>query len=377
VVALTNVEEYGEIPDSFTSAFDASLSRAVFFGSTGVAQAFYLDLQSNTASLINQNFGSKTGVAAVTPDGRYVALGEEFWVVLWDAQLQALVYSNFVFNIFSATNSGATSIAVSLDGNRLAYVTNGVLFGVDRGAKTNLKLASSVSGGRDVLQFSGDSRYLVYVTSEPLARNDTNNANDVYRYDFQAKTNLLISQNGAGVVGNGPSDWPALSPNGRFIAYRSAASNLTSNGAGAYPQIYLYDSLSNLTSLISTSVVTGAGGNNRSLAPVFSGDSTTLVFGTWASDLVTNDFSGSGGIDAVTVAVYPPALVGAIRISPGGFPIVSFPAVAGTAYQVQYKNNLADPSWQPLPGTITTVSNTAAITDSARGPQRFYRVQSN
>jgi hypothetical protein len=327
--------------------------------------------------------------AAMTPDGHFVAFAgltqtvpNLYQVGLWDSHANALVYatvvSSAVSTIIDTMAVSVTSIAVSPDGNRLAYISSNQLSVVDRAAGSNWVVATSVQSYRAGPQFSGDGRYLVYATSAALAANDTNGVNDIYRYDFQSKANVLISQSGlTGAAGNGASDWPTISGNGRFVAYRSVATDLVPGGASAFPQIYLYDSQSNTTTLVSASALAGGGGNNRSLAPIFSADSTTLLFRTWASDLLTNDFSGSGGIDAMTVAVYPPALLGAIQISPSGFPIVSFPAVAGTAYQVQYKNNLADPLWLPLPGTITTGNNTATITDSSKGAQRFYRVQSN
>ena len=123
---------------------------------------------------------------------------------------------------------------------------------MDRAANTTVNLATGVTASRGALQFTGDSRYLVYVTSEPISPNDTNNAYDVYRYDFQAQTNLLISQNASGIVGNGASDWPATSSDGRFVAYRSSASNLVAGVASPYPQIYLFDSKTDGTSLAST-----------------------------------------------------------------------------------------------------------------------------
>jgi hypothetical protein len=144
------------------------------------------------------------------------------------------------------------------------------------------------------------------------------------------------------------------------------------------PQIYLFDRKTGAASLASVSALTGAPANNRSLAPVFSEDSTTLVFQSWASDLFTNDFSGSANIVALTVAVNPPALIGAIQITPSGVPVIAWPASAGTNFQLQYKDNLTDPSWLPVSGGVTITSNTASTTDtSPRQQQRFYRIQSN
>jgi Tol biopolymer transport system component len=353
---------------NYSPMIDASGRHVAYFNnSNGVASLFYTDLQSNVTVEVSQNTGSNVVTSAMTPDGRYVAFAGQ--PELWDSQTGTIAYK--------ATAYSVSNIAVSPDGNRLAYVANRVLYGVDRAGGSNWIIAANAFAPNAKLQFSGDSRYLVYVSTAAITPNDTNSLEDVYRYDFQANTNLLISQSTAGSIANGPSDSPTISWDGRFIAYRSFASNLVAASANGFPQIYLYDNQTGATTLASASAFTGGPGNNRSLAPIFSGDSTTLVFQSWASDLLTNDFGG-GGIYALSVAVSPPALIGAIQISPAGVPVISWPANAGTNLQLQYKDNLTDPSWLPLSGGITIVSNTGSISDSSPNPQqRFYRVHSN
>jgi hypothetical protein len=328
------------------------------------AYLYFRDLQAGTTVPV-----PGTNNPVMTPDGHYVGFGSQ-QVCLWDSHSNVLVYSNSAANV--------TDIALSPDGSRLGYTDGTKVYAVDRAAKSHLLISTNapdLTTGPG-LQFSGNGRYLVYVTAQAIAANDTNNINDIYRWDFLLNTNLLISQNGGAIVGNGPSDQPAISWDGRFVAYRTSASNLVAAGESAYPQIYLYDSQSNVTSLASASALTGGAGNNRSRAPIFSSDSSTLLIQSWASDLSTNDFSGSAGIDAF--AVEPPALVGTIQLGAGGFPVITWPAASGMNYRAQYKDNLTDPIWLPLPGGVTVISNTGSITDSLpNSPQRFYRIQSN
>ena len=46
-------------------------------------------------------------------------------------------------------------------------------------------------------------------------------------------------------------------------------------------------------------------------------------------------------------------------------------------YRVQYKDNLTDPVWLDLPGSIVVVGNQAQTTTSATTSARYYRVIAN
>ena len=144
----------------------------------------------------------------------------------------------------------------------------------------------------------------------------------------------------------------------------------------------MFDRQTSTTTLASVSAYGNYAGNNRSFAPAFSGDSETLMFPSWASDLAAQNFNQSANL--FSLGIYPAIaalpFIGQIIFMPasGQSPVLSWPAVAGKNYQVQYKNNLSDPVWQNLNGSVTVVNNTASATDLAPSPsQRFYRITSN
>ena len=64
-----------------------------------------------------------------------------------------------------------------------------------------------------------------------LTANDTNGTSDVFVRDLQMGTTTLVSVNRFGTgSGNGDSsDAPAISADGRFVAFSSTASDLTAN----------------------------------------------------------------------------------------------------------------------------------------------------
>jgi hypothetical protein len=218
------------------------------------------------------------------------------------------------------------------------------------------------------LQFSADARFLTYAMSSTA--NYRTNSN-VYLYDFNAETNILISQNPTTLQpADGPSDCPVISPDGRFIAYRSAASDLVADSTNGIPQLIVYDQWTGSNALLSTDPTGTISGDNRSLTPVFSGDSRTVVFASWASNLATNDFNHTSDVFAFAF-LYANVTLGA----PGQRPTITWPFVSGHSYQVEYKNNLTDSVWQPVAGTININGNQASMVDpSPADGQRFYRV---
>ncbi|HTQ51177.1 MAG TPA: hypothetical protein VMJ12_10730 [Candidatus Acidoferrales bacterium] len=343
------------------------------FGS-GVTNLFLRDLQSNlTYALTAANSGGVAS-AAMTPDGHYIAFigkltgASSTYLYVWDSYQALLIYTN------TAISQGLVSI--SPNGQRLAYINSGTLSVADLVAPTNNTVVASGSfPNQPELSFSGNEQFLVY--SVAVSGSLTNA--QVYLYDVLAKTNFLVSAN---AVGNGMSDSPVISPDGRFVAYRSFAGNLVPGDSNGVPDILLYDRNNGATTLLSANWSGSASGANRSSNPFFSADGRTLVFQSAAYDLVTNDFNRNGDVFAVNLfaaGMIPVFYVHALPGPPSSpAPTLVWPVLPGKTYQVLYKNNLTDPAWQVLGGDITILGNTAYFTDSnpAAG-QRFYKIVGN
>jgi len=78
-------------------------------------------------------------------------------------------------------------------------------------------------------------------------------------------------------------------------------------------------------------------------------------------------------VSATTQAAVTAAPTGPVAAGQG--PWLSWPFAPDNHYTVQFKNNLADPFWQPLPGNITNLGVKAWLQDAApASPQRIYRV---
>ena len=333
---------------------------------TGIENLFLRDLQLGTNyALTAASFAPAVISAAMTPDGHFVAFIGKIpahppaYLYVWDSLLAKLLYTNTAASLVQA--------AISPDGQRLAYSTATGLFLVDRANSANNATVGTGSSGSFASpwgwNFSADGSLLVYQSSAAIDAMDTNSLNDVYLYDVLAKTNFLVSHNLNGTgAGDGASDSPVISPNGRFIAYRIAADDLVPNDSNGVPDVFIYDRTSGPTTLLTSSQFGNRTADNRSLLPCFSGDGQTLVFESVASDLVTNDYNRASDVFAFNL--YNAGLVSTfhVQISPNissaQNPTLMWPLQPGKTYQVQFKNHLSDPAWQTLPGTVTIQGNT-------------------
>ncbi|HEY3570271.1 MAG TPA: hypothetical protein VGP73_20240 [Thermoanaerobaculia bacterium] len=165
----------------------------------------------------------------------------------------------------TATSSrGADGAVLSADGRWVAFVSESTdlvpglpagsswprLFLFDRVAGTTALIGHSAyldtNGGQGVqgVAISGDGRFLVFASDAPdlvPGQQDDNGSLDVFLYDRAAGSLALVSHAGpAAKAGNGGSMDPAISADGHWIAFDSAATDLD----GAAGGVFLYDSLS-------------------------------------------------------------------------------------------------------------------------------------
>src|SRR5215213_654725 len=63
----------------------------------------------------------------------------------------------------------------------------------------------------------------------------------------------LVSVSSTGIHGNGHSSSPSVSANGRFVAFRSSATNLLSNDMNNADDIFVHDRQTGQTQMVSVS----------------------------------------------------------------------------------------------------------------------------
>ena len=151
--------------------------------------------------------------------------------------------------------------------------------------------ATGAEGVGDSLSvsLSDDGRYVAFYSyANNLVAGDANAHEDVFVKDRQTGGIVMASVASDGTLGNGDSYKPVLSGNGRFVVFRSQASNLVPNDTNKRWDIFVRDLTLNTTSRVSVSS-SGAEANHDSLEADISDDGRFVVFRSNASNLVAGD----------------------------------------------------------------------------------------
>jgi Tol biopolymer transport system component len=95
---------------------------------------------------------------------------------------------------------------------------------------------------------SSDGRYVAFAVDTPVSIDGSNagTLEDVFIRDRTAGTTSLISKSTAGVAGNSSSDSAAISPNARYVVFRSFSTNLVASASGS--RIFVRDRQTSSTS---------------------------------------------------------------------------------------------------------------------------------
>ena len=125
------------------------------------------------------------------------------------------------------------------------------------------------------LAISPDGRFVEFTSSASnLVNNDTNGVSDIFVHDRQTGETTRVSVNSQGGQRNGASGSifapPAISGDGRFVAFQSYASNLVPGDTNGYTDIFVHDRQPGETTRVSVDS-RGVEGNGESMFPLRSG----------------------------------------------------------------------------------------------------------
>jgi len=200
-------------------------------------------------------------------------------------------------------DTGASGVAISDDGRYVAFGSRGSnlvpspwndpgqIFVRDRKAGTTTAVsvddAGALGNGASFSPaISGNGRFVAFTSyASNLPPGDVDDSADVFVHDLRARTTRQVSVSSAGQTGNGASDHASLDAHGRFVAFSSQASNLVPGDTNGSEDIFVHDRRTGSTRRVSVSSA-GVQADDRSQLPALSADGRVVVFDSHASNLV-------------------------------------------------------------------------------------------
>jgi Tol biopolymer transport system component len=292
----TGASHYASLSaDGSVAAFYSYAANLVLGDSNSQADVFVRDLGTITTTRVSVATGGAqaTGGPSYNPrlsgDGRWVLFES-------DATNLVLTDTNSLRDVFLHDRQTGTTTRVSVGPGGVQATGGPSGFGVGGSG-----LAISPDGS--LVAFQSQATNLVLT--------DTNSARDIFVFDVNAQVTTRVSVATGGGQANGFSSSPALSADGRYVAFYSSATNLVTGDTNSADDIFIHDRQTGTTTRISIGLM-GAQPNSHSRGPAFSADGRFVAYTSTATNLVTGD-----GNAADDVFVYDTQAITTTRVSVG------------------------------------------------------------
>jgi Tol biopolymer transport system component len=152
--------------------------------------------------------------------------------------------------------------------------------------------SAAASGGSGALKsVSADGRFVAFTSNSPNILSDgKTGATDVFVRDRQTGKTERVSVALSGAA-NDESYGPSITPDGRFVTFYSAASNLVPGDTNGWIDCFLRDRQTGKTERVSVTT-SGTEANDYSYEPSISADGRYVAFYSYATNLVPGDTNG-------------------------------------------------------------------------------------
>lgn len=132
---------------------------------------------------------------------------------------------------------------------------------------------------------SADGRYAAFTSNATaLVPGDTNDRQDVFVRDLKSGGLERVSVAGDGAQANGHSFSPGLSADGRYVVFSSGADNLDPDHAGQLGGIFVHDRKDGTTRLVSISASGEPVSGGYTVAPAISDDGRHIAYMSYRSE---------------------------------------------------------------------------------------------
>ncbi len=163
-------------------------------------------------------------------------------------------------------------------GGTLTIDGTNLFFGTDPLRMTLGSGGSEISDAVTTPSISDDGRFILFGTFAPnVVADDIGEFSDVYLRDTLTGVVTQISVGVDGSQGNNHSQALDISANGRFLLFSSFAQNLIPAGARGNSQLYLHDSQTSVTTLVSAGT-DGRGGLTGTASGFIAADGEMIVY---------------------------------------------------------------------------------------------------
>jgi Tol biopolymer transport system component len=173
--------------------------------------------------------------------------------------------------------------------------------GITRLVSISQSTAEPANGDSHAADMSTDGRYVVFWSdASNLVDMDTNEQVDIFVRDLTSSETLLVSVNHTGTgTGNGssyPQYTPQISSDGRFVLFDSDASDLVAADTNETRDVFVRDLVLNKTTLVSINRFGNASGNGYSAGGRMTPDGRYVAFASSATDLVSDGVRLPGNV---------------------------------------------------------------------------------
>ena len=309
--------------------FWSDASDLVTGDTNGRSDVFLRDIGTKTTYRVSVNSNSQQG----NGDSRFESISRDGSFVAFASAASNLVPgdTNQAYDLFvrdrradrtlrvsvdsrgQQANGASLDAILSGDGRYIAYSseasnlvsgdTNGVqdvfVHSISQGRTLRASVSTSGTQGNRLsypLAVSSTGRYVVFTSaSSNLVAGDTNGVSDIFVRDITTNRTERVSLGSNGQQGNRGSDVAGISPGGRWVAFRSMATNLVTGDTNFSTDIFLRDRANGTTQRVSLSN-SGGQGNAACFDVAVADDAKRIAMACDASNLVSGDTNGRSDI---------------------------------------------------------------------------------
>ncbi len=256
-----------------------------------------LDYDQLTLNGVANFNGGSVDVSFLNNYEGQITVGQVFTIATYTsstgvAQGLTVNASNVPLGLLLRLNDTGTALQLIVDNNQAPTAVD------DSGALSTARVSVDGAGNGGNLNslnpnVSADGRFVVFSSrASNLVTGDTNGSEDIFLTDLQTGTTILISVDSQGNQTNNRSFNADISADGRFITFASFADNLVANDTNNISDIFLHDTQTGITTLISVDSNGNQANGMNMVESSVSDDGRFVAFSSTATNLVSGDTNG-------------------------------------------------------------------------------------